>query len=193
MTSTREPVVLLSVVVVAVAASAIAPRSHGTRLLEVAPIAVAVPVLVWTYAKFPPAPISYRILTVSALLIALGAHYTYAEVPLGHWMRDWFDFSRNHYDRIGHVAHGATAAIVLRELLIRLTPPRPGWWLFGIDTGLCLGVSGGFEVIEAFAASLSGKSGQAYLGTQGDEFALNAAHNQQLSAMDEPIGDVQQA
>jgi putative membrane protein len=165
-----EPAVLLGVVVAAVAASAIAPRSHGAWFLEVAPIALGAAVLVWTRKRFPLTPLTYRILTISALLIALGAHYTYAEVPFGHWMRDWFDLRRNHYDRIGHVAQGVTAAVVVREVLVRLTPLRPGWWLFGVVTGLCLGVAGGFELIEALAASFTGEAGTAYLGTQGDEF-----------------------
>jgi putative membrane protein len=164
-----EPPVLLAVVLVAVGVSAISPRSYGTWFLEIAPIAVAVPVLVLTYSRFRLTALTYRMLTASALLIALGAHYTYAEVPLGAWMQDWFGFSRNHYDRIGHVAQGVTAAVVVREVLSRLTPLRQRWWLFGVVTLVCLGISGGFEVIEALAGALSGQAGDAYLGTQGDQ------------------------
>jgi putative membrane protein len=120
-----EPKVLLAVVLAAVAASAIGARSYGTRFLDVAPIAVALPVLVLIFSRFRFTAVTYRALTVAALLIALGAHYTFAEVPLGFWMQDWFGLHRNHYDRLGHVAQGATAAVVVRELLIRLTPLTP--------------------------------------------------------------------
>ncbi|RSM86490.1 DUF2238 domain-containing protein [Kibdelosporangium aridum] len=165
----RHPQVLLVVVVAAVAVSAVAPRSYGTWFLEIAPIAVAVPVLVLTYSRFQFTPLAYWALAVAGLLIALGAHYTYSEVPFGMWMKDWFGFERNHYDRIGHVAQGAVAAIVIRELLLRLTPLTRGFWLFAVVGFVCLGISGGFEVGEALAGALTGQAGDAYLGTQGDQ------------------------
>jgi putative membrane protein len=165
----HEAKILLIVVLASVAASAVAPRAYGTWFLEVAPVAVGLPVLVFTFSRFRLTPLAYRLLAAGGLLIALGAHYTYAEVPLGFWMQDWFGFSRNHYDRIGHVAQGTISAIVVRELLLRLTPPRAGLWLFAIVTFVCLGISGGFEVLEAFAGAISGQAGDAYLGTQGDQ------------------------
>lgn len=165
----REQAVLLAVVVVAVGVSAVRPRSYGTWLLEVAPIAVAVPVLVLTRDRFRFTPLTYRLLTVAALLIALGAHYTYAEVPVGNWLKDALGLERNHYDRAGHVVQGMAAAIVVRELLLRLTPLRAGWPLFAVVTACCLGISAGFELMEAGTGVLTGQAGTAYLGTQGDE------------------------
>ncbi|GGS58906.1 DUF2238 domain-containing protein [Actinokineospora fastidiosa] len=198
----HEPRVLLAVVLAAVAASAVGAREYGTWVLEVAPIGLALLVLVPTFPRFRLTPLAYRALAIAALLIALGAHYTYAEVPLGEWMRDWFGFERNHYDRIGHVAQGAVAAIGVRELLVRLTPLRAGWWLLGVTTLVCLGVSGGFELVEALAAAFTGQAGQDYLGTQGDEFdaqwdmtcalvgalaaqlALGRVHDRQIALVD---------
>lgn len=165
-----EPRILLGVVLFAVAVSAIDARDHGTWLLEVAPVAIGVVLLTLSYRRFPLTPMTYRAMAVAALFIALGAHYSYADVPVGEWLRSWFDLDRNHYDRIGHLVQGAVAALLLREVLIRCTPLRTGWWLLGVVTLCCLGVSGGFEVIEAIAGALSGQAGNAYLGTQGDEF-----------------------
>jgi putative membrane protein len=161
--------ILLAVVLAAVAVSAIRPRSLGTWLLEVAPIVLAVPVVVLTFSRFRFTALAYRLLAAAALLIALGAHYTYAEVPVGHWLQDLFGLDRNHYDRLGHLVQGVTAAVVVRELLLRLTPLRTGWWLFAVVTASCLGVSAAFELTEALAGALSGQAGTAYLGTQGDQ------------------------
>lgn len=164
----KEPKLLLVVVVLALAVSAIGAKSHGTWLLEVAPVVIVAAGLVAT--RYPLSSLTYRALTVAALMIALGAHYTYAEVPLGEWMRGWFGFERNHYDRVGHVMQGVVAALVTREVLVRHTALRPGWWLFGVVTLCCLGIAGGFELIEGGAAAMSGQAGVDYLGTQGDDF-----------------------
>lgn len=164
----KEPKLLLAVVVLALAVSLVGARSIGTWLLEVAPVVIVAAALVVT--RYPLTALTYRVLTVAALMIALGAHYTYAEVPLGEWMQQWFGFERNHYDRIGHVMQGVTAALVVREVLLRHTALRPGAWLFGVVTLCCLGIAGGFELIEGVAAAMSGQAGVDYLGTQGDDF-----------------------
>ena len=166
----REPLVLLGVVLAAVAGSAINPHSWGTWALEVLPIALAAVPLVRTYERFPLTPLTYRLIALHALILTLGAHYTYAEVPLGFWMEDWFGFDRNHYDRIGHFAQGFIPAIVVRELLLRRTPLVPGRWLITLITFVCLGISGGFEVFEGFVGMLGGDNAADYLGTQGDQW-----------------------
>lgn len=167
--STRfEPALLLALVVLAVAVSAVQPRNFGTWLLEIVPVVIGLAILVPTYRRFPLTALAYRALAVGALFIALGAHYTYAEVPVGYWLQDWFGFTRNHYDRIGHFVQGFVSAIVVRELLIRLTPLRSTWWLFGIVTLAGMGISGGFEILEAIGSIITGQSGDAYLATQGD-------------------------
>src|SRR6186997_119431 len=110
----REPSVLLGAALVLLAASGIAPRDRFTWVLEVAPIFIGVPLLVWTRRRFPLTPLAYRLLFVHALILMLGGHYTYAEVPLGFWVGKALGFSRNHYDRLGHFAQGFVPAIVAR-------------------------------------------------------------------------------
>ncbi|MFC4855791.1 DUF2238 domain-containing protein [Actinophytocola glycyrrhizae] len=168
----NEPRVLLALVLVAVGVSAIAPRVYGTWLLEVAPVLLAVPILVAGYSRFRFTAVAYRALTVGALFIALGAHYSYADAPPGEWLRAWLDLDRNPYDRVGHVIQGAVSALVAREVLLRCTPLRPGRWLAVVVTGMALALSGGFEIVEAFAGAVTGNVGEVYLGTQGD--ALDA-------------------
>ncbi len=166
--SDREPRVLLAFVLIGVGVSGIEPRVFGTWLLEVAPIAVAVPVLVFTYSRFRFTPLVYRALTAGALFMAVGAHFSYADAPPGEWLRAMFDLDRNPYDRIGHVAQGAVSALVAREVLVRCTPLAPGRWLVGVVTAVALAVSGGFEIVEALAGAATGRVGEVYLGTQGD-------------------------
>jgi putative membrane protein len=98
----------------------------------------------------------------------VGGHYTYAEVPLGFWMQDWFGFTRNHYDRIGHLAQGFVPAILVREILLRRTPLRQGGWLFTLVTSVCLAFSACYEIIEWWSAAFLGGGSDAFLGSQGD-------------------------
>ncbi|PRX43711.1 putative membrane protein [Prauserella shujinwangii] len=167
-TRSREPLVLLGTVLTATAVSGVRPRDHAVWLLEAAPVLFAVPLLVLTYRRFPLTPVAYRVLTLGALMILLGAHYTYAHVPLGEWAQTWFGWSRNHYDRAGHLVQGLVAAVVIRELLIRHTPLRAGRWLLVVTVLGALGVSAGFEIVETAAASVTGEAGESYLATQGD-------------------------
>ena len=163
-----EPLVLLAVGAIALIVSAINPADRTTWWLEVFPIFIAVPVLIATARRFPLTPLAYRLIFVHALILMLGGHYTYAKVPLGFWMQEWFGFARNHYDRIGHFAQGFVPAIIAREILLRRSPLERGKWLFTIVTALCLAISACYEFIEWFAAVLGGSSADAFLGTQGD-------------------------
>jgi putative membrane protein len=81
-----------------------------------------------THRRFPLTPLAYRLVFLHAGILMLGGHYSYAEVPLGLWMRDAFGFARNHYDRIGHFAQGFVPAILAREILLRKTRLAPGGW-----------------------------------------------------------------
>jgi putative membrane protein len=110
----------------------------------------------------------YRLLFLHALILMLGGHYTYAEVPLGYWMKETFGFARNHYDRIGHLAQGFIPAMLTREILLRLSPLHPGKWLFFLVTCVCLAVSASYELIEWGTAVATGEAASAFLGTQGD-------------------------
>ena len=168
MISRAEGTILLVVGAVALVVSGIGPADRTTWWLEIFPILLAVPVLFVTRNRFPLTPLVYRLIFVHALILMLGGHYTYAKVPLGFWIQEWFGFARNHYDRIGHFAQGFVPAIVAREILLRKSPLVRGKWLFTIVTALCLAISACYEFVEWWAAVLGGSAADAFLGTQGD-------------------------
>lgn len=162
------PIVLLAVVVVVLIWSGTEPYDRLTWVLEVVPVLIAVPLLAWTARRFPLTPLVYVLIALHAVILMYGGHYTYALTPLGDWMREAFGFTRNHYDRIGHLMQGFGPAIVARELLLRTSPLRPGKWLFALITLSILGVSATYEFTEWWAALAGGDSAGAFLGTQGD-------------------------
>jgi putative membrane protein len=164
----REPLALLLIAAGSLVVSGLRPREMGTWFLEIAPILIAAPLLLFTARRFPLTPLAYRLIFVHALILMYGGHYTYEHVPLGDWMRDTFHFARNHYDRIGHFAQGFIPAIVVREILLRRLPLRPGGWLFYLVASCCLAISACYEFIEWWTAVLGGDSANAFLGTQGD-------------------------
>jgi len=164
----KEPLLLLGAGLVALAVSAIHPHDYFTWFLEVAPIFIGVPLLLWTARGFPLTPLLYRLILVHAVILMVGGHYTYAEVPLGFWVRDALGLARNHYDRLGHFAQGFVPAILAREILRRKARLPAGGWLFFLVTCVCLAVSACYEFIEWWTAVATGDSATAFLGTQGD-------------------------
>ena len=164
----REPLVLLAVGFVLLVWSGLHPRDRFTWLLEVAPILIAAPILVVTSRRFPLTPLAYRLILIHAAILMLGGHYTYARVPLGFWMEQAFGFTRNHYDRIGHLAQGFVPAILVREVLRRKTPLPAGGWVFFLTTCVCLAISACYEFVEWGTALASGSAATDFLGTQGD-------------------------
>jgi putative membrane protein len=166
----REPRVLLAIGAVALAVSGIAPHDRPTWLLEVAPILIAGPILIATARRFPLTPLAYRLVFVHALILMVGGHYTYAEVPLGDWVADTLGLTRNPYDRLGHLAQGFVPAVVVREILLRRSPLRPGKWLAFLVVCVCLAISAAYELVEWWAALIGGESADAFLGTQGDQW-----------------------
>ncbi len=159
---------LLVLALVALVVSGIGPKDRFTWLLEVAPILIGVPILLATARRFPLTPLVQRLLFLHALILMLGGHYTYAEVPLGEWAKGAFGFARNHYDRLGHLAQGFVPAILAREILLRRTPLQPGGWLLTLTTSVCLAFSALYELIEWAMALATGEAATAFLGTQGD-------------------------
>jgi putative membrane protein len=129
---------------------------------------IGIPLLLASYDSFPLTPLLYRLLALHAVILIVGGHYTYAEVPLFNWVRDTFELSRNHYDRIGHLAQGFIPAILAREILLRLSPLRPGGWLFLTVTSICLAFSALYEMFEWWVALASEEAAETFLGTQGD-------------------------
>ncbi|MCX7627312.1 MAG: DUF2238 domain-containing protein [Methylophilaceae bacterium] len=148
--------------------SAIAPRDRFIWLLEVAPVLIALPLLMLTHARFPLSRLAYALILVHAVILLVGGHYTYAEVPLFNWLRDEYGLARNYYDRVGHVAQGFVPAIVAREILLRTSPLRRGKWLFFLVTCVCLAISACYELLEWWVALASGSEAVAFLATQGD-------------------------
>jgi putative membrane protein len=166
----REPRLLLGAAAVALVLSGIGPRDRVTWWLEVAPVLIAAPLLILTARRFPLTPLAYRLIFLHALVLMLGGHYTYAEVPLGFWVQRLFGLARNHYDRLGHVMQGFVPAIVTREILIRCSPLRPGKWLTVLVLSVCLAISALYELVEWWAALIGGEDADAFLGTQGDQW-----------------------
>ena len=144
------------------------PFDLATWIMEVAPVVVVLLILWATRERFPLTPLLYALIFVHAGVLMLGGHYSYARVPLGDWLRDGLGLARNPYDGIGHFAQGFIPAIAARELLLRHTGLQRGAWLFVVVTGVCLGVSALYELIEWGAAIALGQGAEEFLGTQGD-------------------------
>lgn len=163
------PLRLYSAALIALLAlSAWRPYDLATWAMEVAPVFVVLPLLWATHQRFPLTPLLYALIFAHAAVLMLGGHYTYARVPLGDWMRDWFQLSRNPYDGIGHFMQGFVPAIAARELLLRHTGLQRGAWLFTVVVLACLGISAIYELIEWGAAVAIGQGADEFLGTQGD-------------------------
>lgn len=159
---------LLGTVAVALLASGIAPYDRPTWLLEVFPVLIAIPLLLATRRRFELTALVYGLIAVHALVLILGGTYTYARVPLGFTLQDWFGLMRNPYDRIGHFAQGFVPAMVAREILLRASPLGRGRWLAFLVVCVCLAISASYELIEWAAAVILGQGAEAFLGTQGD-------------------------
>lgn len=144
------------------------PFDAGTWVLEVAPVAIVLPLLWLSHRRFALTPLLYALIFAHACVLLLGGHYTYARVPLGEWLREALAFERNHYDRIGHFMQGFVPAIAARELLLRHTALRRGGWLFTLVTAVALAVSALYELIEWAAAVALGAGAEEFLATQGD-------------------------
>jgi putative membrane protein len=163
-----EPLALLCMGVIALVVSGIHPYERFTWYLEIAPILIAVPILLATYPRFRFTPLAYRLILLHALILMIGGHYTYARVPIGFWVQDLFGLARNHYDRLGHLAQGFIPAILVREVLVRKSPLEPGKWLFFLVVCVCLAFSACYEFIEWWTALAEGQAAVEFLGTQGD-------------------------
>ncbi len=166
----RQGLVLTSAVAAVLLWSAIGPTDQLTWLMEVIWVLIGVPLLMLTWKRFPLTRLLYLLIALHCVLLIVGGHYTYAQVPLGAWVQEWLDLSRNHYDRLGHFAQGFVPAILARELLLRLTPLKRGGWLFYLVLAAALSFSAFFELIEWWAALIWGADADAFLATQGDQW-----------------------
>lgn len=147
--------------------SAIDPKDGFTWFLEVLPALIGAVILLATLKRYPLTPLSYQLVLVHCVILMVGGHYTYAEVPLFDTLAEWFDWERNNYDKVGHLAQGFVPAILAREIFLRNRVVRPGGWVFFLSVCFCLAFSAFYELIEWWVALLSGLEAEAFLGTQG--------------------------
>ncbi len=200
-TKDHESHLLLALVGTGLLLSGLSPTDRFTWFLEALPVLIGIPLVIGTHHVFPLTPLLARLLALHAGILIVGAHYTYAQVPLGYWLQDLFDFARNHYDRIGHFAQGFIPAILAREILMRRVPLPPGNWLFFLVCSICLAFSASYELFEWGVAHWTGEAADAFLGTQGDAWdtqwdmflaligsitaqtLLSTRHNQQVTEL----------
>jgi putative membrane protein len=162
-----QRIVWLTIFFLVLAWSAWQPHDYPTWWLEVLPAQIALIVLFLTRKRFPLTPLAYWLILLHSIILMVGGHYTYAEVPLGDWLSNWSGGSRNNYDKLGHLAQGFIPAIVVREVLVRNTVVAVRGWLSFIVVSICLAISALYELIEWWVALLSGEAADAFLGTQG--------------------------
>ena len=159
---------LLAVVVGSLVASGIAPFDRLTWLMEIAPVLIALPVLIATRQHYPLTPLLYVLIALHALVLIDGGAYSYARVPLGFWLQDILAVDRNPYDKIGHFMQGFVPALVTREILLRGTYVNGRRMLAFLCICVALAISASYELIEWAAALALGQGADEFLGTQGD-------------------------
>ena len=147
--------------------SSIQPSDRLTWLLEVLPAIIAVLVLAYTYRTFPLTPVNYLLILCHCIILMIGGHYTYAEVPLFNDLAHVLNSTRNNYDKLGHFAQGFVPALVAREIFIRLNVLKNTRWMIFFIICFCLAFSAFYELIEWWVALLADSNAQAFLGTQG--------------------------
>ncbi|GGY69589.1 membrane protein [Cellvibrio zantedeschiae] len=172
MVKSRTPlfIFLLVALAVSLALSGWHPYDRTTWILEIFPILIALPVLFATYKKFPLTTFLYIFIFIHALVLILGGAYSYARVPFGFSLQEWFELSRNPYDKIGHFFQGFVPALVAREILFRKHIIKGTKMLAFIIVCIVLAISATYELIEWAAALVLGQGADEFLGTQGDQW-----------------------
>lgn len=166
----RLPLALLALLLVICVATAWAPAAGRVSwALEVGPGLALVALLAAVYRPLPLSHFVYVGTFLHLLILIYGGYYTYALTPLGNWAKDAFDLSRNHYDRVGHVALGVFPAFLTREVLLRRTPLQRGGWLVFLVASVVLAIAAFWELLEWWTTLVAASDvGQAFLGSQGD-------------------------
>jgi putative membrane protein len=163
----KENKIILLVFTVVLIWSGINPKDYFTWFLEVVPAIIGIVVLAFSYKKFKFSKLIYVLILIHAIILMIGGHYTYAEVPFFDWLKEVFELSRNNYDKVGHFAQGFIPAMIARELLVRKNVILVKSWLNFIIVSICMAISVAYEFIEWFVAEQTGESAEAFLGTQG--------------------------
>jgi putative membrane protein len=192
---------LLIATIIALVVSGWRPYDRITWFMEVAPVLIAIPLLLATRERYPLTTLLYVLICAHALVLILGGAYTYARVPLGHWVQDVFGLSRNPYDKLGHFMQGFVPAMIAREILVRGGYVRGRRMLAFLCVCVALAISATYELVEWWAALAMGQGADEFLGTQGDQWdtqsdmflamigavtalvALAGLHDRQLAAL----------
>ncbi|MCW8925200.1 MAG: DUF2238 domain-containing protein [Xanthomonadales bacterium] len=182
--------------------SAVEPADRMTWWLEVIPAILGLFILAITRQRFPLTQLVYILILVHAVILMVGGHYTYAEVPAGDWLRDLVGGERNNYDKLGHFAQGFIPAMIAREILIRHGVVVVRGWLSFLVLCVVLSISAFYELIEWWAALAGSEAAESFLGTQGYVWdtqsdmlwalggaavallALSKTHNRQIRKLD---------
>lgn len=160
--------VWIAVYFIALLWSAIEPKDRFTWFLEVTPVFIGFLLIIVTYKKFPLTPLLYTLILIHMIILMVGGHYTYAEVPLFDTLKEFFDHTRNNYDKVGHFAQGFIPAILTREILLRKDIVSGSKiWLNYIILSIVLAFSAFYELLEWWVGLTSGEDAEAFLGTQG--------------------------
>jgi len=164
----RFHLALMLIVLATFTWSLLTPYNYFTWALEVLPAVIGIAVMAATYRRFRFTDLVYVLVCLHAVILIIGGKYTYELNPLFEHIKDLFGLERNYYDRLGHFAQGFVPAVIVRELIIRTSPLRPGKWLNFIVTSVCLAISAMYEFIEWWVAVAMGSTANSFLGSQGD-------------------------
>jgi putative membrane protein len=162
-----NPLLWISTFLLVLVWSAIHPKDTFTWFLEVAPALIGFTLLAYTYKSFPLTRLLYILILIHCIILMVGGHYTYAEVPFFDWLKLEFDWSRNNYDKVGHFAQGFVPVLIAREILIRKQVVNGLGWTNFFSVSIALAFSAFYELIEWWVALMSEEAAESFLGTQG--------------------------
>jgi putative membrane protein len=201
-TASRTHLALLATVIIVILWSAWRPHDRFTWWLEVTPGLAGIVVLLAAYRRFRFTTLCYTLIALHICVLCVGGHYTYARVPLFDWLRPFFAWQRNNYDRLGHFMQGFVPAIIAREVLLRFNLLTRKSWLPFLVLSICLAISALYELIEWWTALLNGAAADDFLGSHGDVwdtqsdmfvaligatlalFCLSAVHNRAITKLE---------
>lgn len=164
----EKKIIWLAIFLVVLVWSGIYPKDQLTWFLEVLPALIGVVVLIISRKSFRLTPLLYIFILGHSIILMVGGHYTYSEVPLFDYFKEWFGFERNNYDKLGHLAQGFVPALIAREIIIRKNIIPFPFWRFFFIVCFCLALSAFYELIEWWVAIIVGGDAEAFLATQGD-------------------------
>jgi putative membrane protein len=163
----NKHILLILIFLIALFLSAIQPKDYFTWLLEVFPAILGLIILMFTKSSFEFTFMTYSFILAHSIILFIGGHFTYAEVPFFDWVRDYFHQDRNNYDKIGHFAQGFVPAMITREIFFRNNIIQHRTWLAVLTVAVCMSISVLYEFLEWGVALATGESADAFLGSQG--------------------------